>query len=113
MIPVNAQSKYIWLFLLSIFWGVSLAHLPKILEITDSVPYAEITSSTSITKDVLDDEHTLYFFKSRLNWLSLIVEDYFDEPNQQIPLRSEQRHLESLVNIISYQHFQASLSSNC
>lgn len=95
------------------FWGIGLAHLPEKSESTDFSQYAEIAPSTSSTNDVFDGAHVLYFFKGRLNWLSLIVEEVFDEPNQQIPFRSEQRHLQSLVNIISYQHFQSSLSSNC
>lgn len=100
-----------WLIILSAIWLTSAFVPVDKLSITHSVSYAEVASTTETCVCDIKQGPTLYTYSTHVFWLSLFIDNFFDNTDDQILAWPEQSQFSTLFNIISYQHYIASLRS--
>lgn len=101
--------KYLWLILLSVVWLAGAFPSIDKSSTTDSVSYAEIATPTEVSFFDIKQNTTLYIYPASIFWLSLLIDNFFDNTDYQVIPRSEQNQFSTFFKIISYQHYIASL----
>ncbi|QBY04043.1 hypothetical protein E2K93_06445 [Thalassotalea sp. HSM 43] len=101
--------KYLWLILLSVVWLAGAFPSIEKSSTTHSVSYAEVSESTETSVFDIKQNPTLYIYPTHLFWLSLLIDNFFDNSDYQIPPWPEQSLFSTFIKIISYQQNIASL----
>jgi len=104
--------KCLWLVILSVLWLTSaFPSIEKSPPPTHSVSYAEVSESTEFSHFEIKQNPTQYVNAGHVLWLSLLVDNIFDNTDYQILPWPEQSQINTFFEIISFQYYIASLHS--
>lgn len=102
--------NYLWLIILSVIWlAGAYPSIEKSSTTTHSVSYAKTSESTEFSLFEIKQEPTQYIYAAHVFWLSLLVDNIFDNTDYQTLPWPEQSQINTFFKIISYQHYIASL----
>lgn len=106
----NTNLKYLWLVILSVLWLTSaFPFIEKSSSPTYSISHTDASKSTKFNQFEINQKADQYFHASHVLWLSLLIDSLFDKKDCQLLPWPEQSQIKTFFEIISYQHYIASL----